>query len=866
MKYILLILACTGSFFAANAKHITGGEMIYDYLGPGSAPNSKSYQITLKLFRDDNCGQGCAVMPTGVIIGIFNNSNSTAVLFQNVNLSSTEQLPLNTLPSCITNPPTLAYTVGYYTFTAELPDNAAGYTAAYQTCCRIDGIMNVPNTTGATYITQIPGSGTLGPIGTDNSPRFAQGISVVCYNKPFTLDFSATDPDNDILQYSLCDAFNGGAASNASAINPAAPPYGIVNYINGYSGSNPLGFQASINSQTGIISGIAPDAGKYVVSVCVSSFDRITGQYKSTHRKDFIITVAPCDFAGAQLQPSYISCDGFTFNFENLNTSPLNVSFFWDFGDGNTSSAASPAHTYAVAGVYTLKLVVNPGGSCSDSTTSQLKVFPGFFPGITDNSPMCKNIAVQFNDATTLNYGAVNYWKWDFGLTTLTNDTSRIRNPSYTFNTAGSYNVSLIVGSDKGCLDTIVKTIQIVDRPAFTVPNDTLICSIDTLQLNAAASSVGTILWSPNYMINNINSLNPLVSPDVTTTYTAQFMDAFGCSASESVMVKVVNNVSLMAGPDTTICRTDAITLNLTSDALQYSWTPALTLNNPSLQNPVATPTAPLTSYHVLGKIGKCTAQDDITIRTVPYPLAFAGADTTICLGKSVQLQASGGSIYSWSPPKFLNATNISNPVSMAPKGDIQYIVQVTDVLGCPKPVYDTMLVFVAKIIANAGPRDTNIVLGQPLQLNATGSIHYSWSPSTWLNNPAIFNPLAHPQDNIEYVVKVSNAQGCFGLDSILVTVFKIDPDLLVPTGFSPDGDGKNDIFRPILIGMKSLDAFRVYNRWGQLVYASTEVEAGWDGSFAGVPQSAGTFVWYAEGTNYLGKKIEKKGSVILIR
>ena len=871
MKIIILILAFTCSICVVHAKHITGGEMIYDYLGPGSTPNSKIFRITLRLFRDDNCFD-CAGMPATVSIGIYSNNNNALIgTFRSVAITNFEQLPMNTLPSCITNPPTLTYTAGYYVYTTELPDNTSGYTAAYQTCCRIDGIMNIPNNIGATYITQIPGTSILGAIGTDNSPRFSQGISVVCYNKPFTLNFSATDPDGDSLVYSMCPAYSGGGATSGSPNpsnypTPAPPPYTGISYINSYSGGSPLGSNAFINTQTGIISGIAPGAGKYVVSVCVDAYNRTSGQLISTHRKDFIVTVAPCDFAGAQLQPGYISCDGFTFNFSNLNTSPLNVSFLWDFGDGNTSSEQNPTHTYTTAGIYTLKLVVNPGGSCLDSTTSELRVFPGFFPGITDNSPMCKSIPVQFNDATTLNYGSVNSWKWDFGIAVTTNDTSRLRNPAFTFDTAGTYDVTLMVGSDRGCLDTLVKTIRIVDRAEFLLPNDTLICSIDTFQIKASASSLGTVVWSPNYMINDVNSFTPLVSPDVTTTYTALFQDSFGCSATETITINVVNNVTLRAGIDTTVCRTDTFILTLNSNALKYTWTPSLTLNNGSIKNPVATPTAALTNYRVRGTIGKCFTEDDIEVKTVPYPAANAGKDTTICFGNSLQLQATGGSVYTWRPNRYLNSSTISNPVSQNPVVDIRYIVEVRDVLGCPKPAFDTINVTVAQIMADAGPGDTSIVLGQPLQLTASGSTFYSWIPVTWLNNPTILNPISMPQDNIEYVVKVSNAQGCFDLDSINVKVFKIDPDLLVPTGFSPDGDGNNDVFRPILIGMKSLDLFKVYNRWGQLVYSTTQAGAGWDGKFGGAPQSAGSFVWFAEGTNYLGKKINKKGSVILIR
>ena len=316
-KGLLILIILTGIFYPVFAKHITGGEMIYDYLRPGAAANSKRYSITLRLFRDDNCVQ-CAVMPSNVTIGIFNNDNNASFGgYIDVPISSTQILPLNPLPPCITNPPILMYTAGFYTFEIELPENDKGYTATYQTCCRIDGIENIPNMVGATYITTIPGKNSLTSPNIDNSPRFSLGISVVCYNKPFTLDFSATDPDGDVLVYSLCDAYDGGAAKAAIYTTPAAPDYNSVQYINGFSSSQPLGALASINSNTGIISGIAPNAGKYVVSVCVNSYRN--GKYIATHRKDFIVSVASCDLPGAKLvTPYYINCDSYLVNFTNL--------------------------------------------------------------------------------------------------------------------------------------------------------------------------------------------------------------------------------------------------------------------------------------------------------------------------------------------------------------------------------------------------------------------------------------------------------------------------------------------------------------------------------------------------------------------
>jgi gliding motility-associated-like protein len=868
MKQALFLLLFLSCFSAVNAKHITGGEMIYEYTG-SSAPGFKYFRITLRLFRDENC-VGCADMPATVSIGVFNNDNGTRVgAYHSINISSSQIMQLNALPPCLTNQPNLTYRAGYYSFIVELPDNNAGYTATYQTCCRIDGIRNVPNSIGATYIAQIPGKNTLGAAGTDSSPQFAQKISVVCYNRRFTLDFSAFDPNpGDSLVYGLCGGFDGGAAGDASFSAPSPPPYSELNYINGYSGTNPLGAQATINPQTGIISGIAPDAGKYVVSVCVSTYRN--GQYIGQHRKDFIITVAPCSFAGAELNPDgYRNCDDRTLNFVNLNDAPENQTFFWDFGDpaspDNISTEAAPIHTFSDAGVYTIKLVVNRGLDCSDSATAVVRVFPGFFPAFNDNSPMCKGIPVQFGDLTTANYGIPNNWHWDFGNTQVSNDISVVKNPTYTYNTPGSYAVQLIVGSDKGCIDTLTRTITIVDKPVLTLTNDTLICSIDTLQLSAATTAAGTITWSPNYNINDVHSFTPQVWPKSTTTYSVAYSDNFGCSTTDNVVVKVVDSVTLQAGNDTAICQTDPTVLQLNSNALHYEWTPPETLSDPSIKNPVATPLS-LTTYHVRATIGKCVSNDQVTVKPVPYPVVTKSPDTSICFGTSAFLRATGGSIYTWTPASFLSATNIPNPTAVLPTSSVNYTVAVRDTFGCPKPVTATIALTVVKVVANAGPRDTAVVLGQPLQLNATGNLFYLWTPSTWLNNPVIPDPIALPQDSIEYVVKVSNADGCFGTDTIKVKLYKVEPDLFVPSAFTPNGDGNNDVFRPIPIGMRSLDAFRVYNRWGQLLFSTTEQGRGWDGKLGGMGQDSGTYVWYAEGVDYKGKKIQRKGYVVLIR
>ncbi|MGG9960684.1 PKD domain-containing protein [Ferruginibacter sp. SUN106] len=870
MKKSLLIIILSFSVFTVFATHIIGGEMRYEYIGPGSSPNSKQYRIRLLLLKGD---AGGADLINQYVVGVFNNDNGQKIpgSANNSNWLAIEdfsgKLPVPiTVSPCITGDTTLLYTYKTYSFTIELPNNNLGYTVAFQTFSRQNS-FNIVTNQGATYSCIVPGLSTLPLPLTDNCPKYKLPISVICANSPFNLDFSATDADGDSLVYTFCNAYNGGAADAGDFQNPVGPPYGSVNYAPPYTGSSPMGSQVTINPRTGIISGIAPSSGKYVLCVCVSEYKN--RQYIGTHRKDLIVAVNTCTPLAANPTFAPINCESLTVTFTEASSGNPSI-YSWDFGDpasgaANTSNAQTPTHTFTAAGIYNVKLSITGSANCVDSVTKQLKLFPGFNPDFTVTG-QCKNTPIQFNDISTATYGTINNWSWNFGEIGSGTNTSTIRNPTHTYVSSNSYNVQLIVSSSVGCIDTVLKTILITDKPALAVPNDTLICIIDTLQLNAIGT--GSFVWNPNYNISNINISNPLVSPDVTTTYHVTLTDPYGCVGSDSVKVSVVSQVTQFAPNDTTICKTDAIVLRLLSDALHYQWTefPAgNTLNNPNIKNPTATPLTN-TTYSVIGSIGKCVAQSTIRVKVVPYPNADAGVDQTICFGKSAQLIASGGSSYSWSPAAFLNNRLIYNPVSVNPTANIKYTVTVTDTLGCPKPVKDTVVVFVARIKADAGPRDTSVVLNQPLLLQATGSTHYLWSPAQWLTNIGISNPVSLPQADIEYIVKVSNDAGCFDYDSIRVHLFKLDAGIYVPSGFTPNGDGSNDYFRPIIIGMKSLDLFRVYNRWGQLMYSGSDAQKGWDGTYGGKGQDPATYVWYAEGTDYKGTKIKKKGYVVLIR
>jgi gliding motility-associated-like protein len=877
-KYYILIILSLLACKEILANHTKGGWMYYEYLGPGvNDPNKLRYKIGINLYVE--CGT--QVPEDNWTFSIFRGA-LPFTLIQDIPVSQTgsttiQNCVLSTCYPCIDNVRSICYWIKNFEIIVELAASADGYIISKQRCCRVGNITNLQspsNSYGETYTIKIPGSASPAVNAQQNSsPKFIfNDTALVCGNSYFSINFNATDLDGDSLVYSFCDAYHGGnnSGTGASPTPAAAPPYSYVTYSSPFSGTQPMGAGVTINNQTGVISGIAPAVGEYVVCVCVAEYRN--GIYFADSRKEIHLYVGNCNPVSAKLKPRSTTCDGFSVDFSNAveNANPVGTDFLWSFGDpssgaANTSTLPNPIHTYTDTGIFVLKLKVSLSGLCADSATILIKVYPGFAPDFTVTG-QCKNTSVQFKDISTAAYGVIDSWKWNFGDLSSPTNTSVLQDPLHIYSTSANYNVLFTVTSSKGCIGTVPKTILITDKPALSITNDTLICIIDTLQLNAVGN--GSFIWTPNYNINNLNISNPLVSPDITTTYRVTLTDPFGCVGSDSVKISVINAITQFAPNDTTICKTDSIILKLTSNALYYQWSEipsGNSLNNPGIKNPVAIPLTS-TTYHVVGSIGKCIAQNDINVKVVPYPNANAGIDQTVCFGYSAQLNASGGSIYTWSPAAFLNNRLIANPLAINPTANIRYIVTVTDTLGCPKPVKDTIVVFVAKITANAGPRDTAIVLDQPLLLQATGSTKYLWSPNQWLTNNAIANPVALPQTDIEYIVKVSNNVGCFDYDSIRVHLFKIDAGLYVPTAFTPNGDGLNDVFRPIILGMKSLNIFKVYNRWGQLLYSGTDAQKGWDGNFAGKGQDPATYVWYAEGTDYRNNKIKKKGYVVLIR
>lgn len=846
--------------------------MSYEYIGPGQAPNTSEYKVTLKLYLD--CSASGGQLDDAVPLTIFVRETYLrvgSVIMAGMINEQTIRFDPATNP-CISNPPLdVCYRIRSYSTTITLANNPNGYIISYQRCCRIEEILNLSGgsgNVGATYYAEIPGTKVIPEAYKNSSPRFTTNDAVaVCGLSNFTIDYSAVEPDGrayDSVSYSFCSGFVGASQNNPTPSQSSSPPYSDLNYKAPYDGSGPFGPKATINPRTGLVTGIAPaQIGQYVITVC--AYEYREGQLINIHRKDIHVKVSDCIPLQALLKPDYSYCDDFMVTFRNEQANPPGSIYIWNYGDNTkVDTTADPEgriqHKYADTGTYQVKLKVILAGQCVDSTTTLAKVYPGFYPDFTSFGT-CRLTPIQFNDATRTTYGKVTKWSWDFADATTGGDTSHRQNPAWLYGSIGKKNVQLVVESDKGCIDTAFKDVDVLDKPVITLPfKDTLICSIDTLQLHAQGN--GVFSWAPGPTITNVNSAGPLVFPKVTTTYQVQ-LNENGCISDDAVRVRVVDFVTLSAGPDSTICLTDTVRLRPVSDGLQYTWTPAATLSNANTKNPLAVPKT-TTTYQVLASIGKCNATDDITLKGVPYPFVNAGKDTVVCFDDTAQLHGEIiASRFTWSPPTGLSNGNILDPIAY-PSRTTTYTLTAYDTLGCPKPGIDQVRVTVRpRIIPSAG-NDTAIVVNQPLQLSGSGAEFFRWSPPLGLNNTTISGPTAVLSDHMTYVMHTSTIEGCFAIDTVNVKVFKTLPDIFVPNAFAPNS--RNRLLRPVPVGISKLHYFRVYNRWGQLVFQTTDPGKGWDGTVSGKLQDGGTFVWMVQGTDYTGKVVTRKGTAVLIR
>ncbi len=260
------------------------------------------------------------------------------------------------------------------------------------------------------------------------------------------------------------------------------------------------------------------------------------------------------------------------------------------------------------------------------------------------------------------------------------------------------------------------------------------------------------------------------------------------------------------------------------------------------------------------------------TIHAKPVITAQA---TPACAGQPVSFSAqqvdNATTITGWNWQFGNNQSSTQqNPQYLITSASSPVQVTATSSSGCSSdPV--SVQVSLISVQVDAG-NDTTILQNVPFALQtsfgALGTIaplSFNWSPPTGLDNPAGFAPVATLQDDQTYYFTATSVEGCTGRDTIHIQVFK-GSAVYVPGGFTPNNDGLNDRLKPRYVGIRSLDYFTVYNRWGQLVFTTKDMSAGWNGILKGMQQPSGVYVWMLKATDYVGKVYQMKGTSTIIR
>jgi gliding motility-associated-like protein len=577
--------------------------MIYDNLGGGN------YRITLKVYRDcinglapfDGDGNNAAT----AYITVYTGSDSLIGVYD-IGAPVITQVPPAFNNPCVLAPNTVCIQQGVYTKTLNLPPKAGGYYVVYQRCCRNGTILNIvtPGLVGSTYFATIPGPELNG---VNSSPRFKNLPPIyVCNSLNFSFDHSATDPDGDQLVYSICSPFQGldGCCPTLSSGSPiassscpsppaqcttAAPPqpYSPIIFSSPYTSAYPIASNPafSINPATGILSGTPNLNGQWVFGICVQEFRN--NQLIATHYRDFQITVFNCIVTTIASVPEdgFNKCRGLTVTFGNNSTtsSPIPLTYFWDFGVQNitndTSNIATPTYAYPDTGKYVITLVVNPGKPCTDTVKKTVFVYEKYEVSFPKNTKQCfKNNS--FNFMAMGDNLSPSTFTWNF-TPIATPSISNLQNPTnINFSQPGNYVVKLIA-QQRTCFDTVIDTVKIFYPPKAKINNlPTTLCDPATVAFSNGSS--GDFPMSYFWQFSNGNTSNAyepvqVFSPPGVYGATLTALTQSICVDTSVVSVKNVTvNPSPYAGftfsPQVTSIFDPEITINNMASWDAVSW------------------------------------------------------------------------------------------------------------------------------------------------------------------------------------------------------------------------------------------------------------------------------------------------------
>lgn len=437
------------------------------------------------VYRD--CLNGQADFDDPAAIALYDGSGSIVNAYH-VPLGTIQFVPNVINSPCLSPPNNVCVEAGQYVFTINIPSGLGPCTIVYQRCCRNEATINVANVdnTGATF-TAVISDPLIVPI--NSNPVFnALPPPFICKDSPFSFDLSATDADGDSMVYELSTPLAGGDEFDNRPDPPPPPPYQPVSFVPPYSINNFFGgVPLQINSSTGLLQATPNSEGQFVYGVTIKEYRN--GILIGETTRDFQLNVVSCPALTVASVASPLSVCG-TLNAQLVNNSYNAFKYKWDFGDPNsnadTSSLKNPVYTYPAIGQYQISLIAYSSfdSTCNDTVTGIVNVYP---PSNTDfyvSNFHCSEV-FSFFDMSTGTNGTANFWSWNFG----DNTTSSQQNPVHSYNSSGQYNVTLIASVDPGCLDTMVKSVNVLNKPVadFNLILDTCTFTISTTNLSSHA-------------------------------------------------------------------------------------------------------------------------------------------------------------------------------------------------------------------------------------------------------------------------------------------------------------------------------------------------------------------------------------------
>ncbi len=564
-------------------------------------------------------------------------------------------------------------------------------------------------------------------------------------------------------------------------------------------------------------------------------------------------------------------CLGDTVSFIPADTDRI-ASYWWDFGDGISSSEQYPEHIYDTAGYYPVTLTLVDNHGCDSTRTITDYIYMQNIPqpkfSSTDSVSECYPLTVNFEDTT--NNSDVIDWLWDFGDG---ETSSHLKFPEHIYTAPGLYNVSLNLTTSNGCRNEILKSdfINIKGPYAEIIAPDT-VCRNENVTLTADKKrDVFELQWifgdgatsfsdTTVHAYDNIGYVRPvlLLKSDAAGTCDIYLEDSIYIPQ----LIPVINTTdNLFSG-----CMPFQLNAsNNCNDADSWFWNFG-DGNYSSVPNPhhiYSNSGTYFLELNISNKFG-CSDSSSVPVEIFALPNIDVSADTLICRGEELSLTADGAQAYEWYPKIWLSEDNPNIPLAK-PDSTITYSVTGTDFNGCRNTSSVTVRV---QQIPKVNLKDTSIIIGETVLFDAYSKdiATYDWFPDYNINCTYCPSVAVNPVESTVYSLTVTDTANCF------TVTYDVNIDILkkftvdVPNAFTPNNDGINDVLYAEGWGIENLTDFKIFNRYGEIVFETNNKNEGWDGTYKGKLQNIETYTYLITVQTYDNKFITKRGTVKLLK